>query len=244
MNTIILFIISFLVLGVSVMSFAQVIDTNAKLKAPSVTADSKNSQNVSSPTHISQNRELNQKALKNQIYIDKDWAIGKIVLLDGGVIDNYLLRYNLLTDQMEFIFGNDTLVFVNPQNINTVTFGEHTFVYENYLSGHVVQQGYFELIVPGKNKLMVKRWVAKQKPDARYPDDPSLTKYKVEECYFISKPGIPANKLACNRRSVLMFLNGHNEDIAEYLRITGNKVHTIEDLILLVSYYNSLDEEY
>ena len=45
---------------------------------------------------------------------------------------------------------------------------------------------------------------------------------------------MPANELACNRKSALTFLNDHDEDIAEYLRITGNKVRTIEDLKNLV----------
>jgi hypothetical protein len=91
---------------------------------------------------------------------------------------------------------------------------------------------------------MLRRFVTNQKRDSKFPDDESLTKYQVDECYFISKPGMPANKLACNRKSVLTILNDHDEDIAEYLRITGNKVRTIEDLKNLVSYYNSLDEEY
>jgi len=56
----------------------------------------------------------------------------------------------------------------------------------------------------------------------------------VNECYFINKLGMPANELACNRKSALTFLNDHDEDIAEYLRITGNKVRTIEDLKNLV----------
>jgi hypothetical protein len=142
------------------------------------------------------------------------------------------------------VAGKDTLVFVNPQDLNTVTFDGHTFIYENYQYDTTIREGYFELIVPGKNKLMLKRSVTGQKPDTKYTDKQTSTKYKVDECYFISKPGMPASKLACNRKSALTFLNDHNEDISEYLRITGNKVRTIEDLKLLVSYYNSLDEEY
>ena len=239
MKSILLFIISVFIVGIFIRSFAQNIDLKASFKT-----DSHNSEYGTLPTKDSINRELKQKALKNQIYIGSNWPIGKIILLDGGVIDNYLLRYNLLKDQLEYISGKDTLVFSNPQKINAATFGGHTFVYENYISENVTRQGYFELVVPGKNKLMVRRFVTSRKPDMEYPDDESLTKYKVDECYYISKPGMPANELKINRKSALTYLNGHNADISEYLRITENKVRTVEDLKNLVSYYNSLDDEY
>lgn len=192
----------------------------------------------------SQNQKSQQKDTKGLIYVGGDWPQGTAILRDGTVMDKYCMRYNFLTDQIQFIAGKDTLSFADPDELRTVVFSGHTFVYETYKSDTVTRQGYFELIVPGKNKLMLRRYVTGQKPDPKNPNDKSLTRYQVDECYFISKPGVPANKLACNRKSVLTFLNDHDEDISEYLRITGNKVRTVEDLKNLVSYYNSLDEEY
>lgn len=225
----------------SVNTIAQVIDTKADPKTISAKPDAKGNVDSSAQTKGLQNPKFKQKG---QIYVGDNWPMGTVVLRDGAVIDGYQLRYNFLSDQLEFIAGKDTLIFTDPNTLNTVSFEGHTFIYENYRSDTVIRQGYFEVIVPGKNKLMLKRLVTHQKPDSKYPDDESLTKYQVDESYFISKPGMAADKLACNRKSALSFLNGHNEDIAEYLRITGNKVRTIEDLKLLVSYYNSLDEEY
>lgn len=233
-----------IVVGAIKISTAQSTVTNTGLKTSSSGNDSTQKKKTSNTSEGSQNRESQQKDTKGQIYVGADWPKGTVVLRDGTVLDKYNMRYNLLTDQIQFIAGNDTLTFVNPDDISTVTFGAHTFIYETYQYDTITRQGYFELIVPGKNKLMLRRLVTSQKPDPKYPNDKSLTRYQVDECYFISKPGMPANKLACNRKSALTFLNDHDEDIAEYLRITGNKVRTIEDLKLLVSYYNSLDEEY
>lgn len=206
-------------------------------------SDVTQNKNISIATEVSQNQKSQQKDSKSRIYVGSDWHPGTVVLRNGTIIDKYYLRYNFLTDKVQFIAETDTLTFVNPDDIRNITFGGHTFIYETYQYDTVIKQGYFELLVPGKNKLMLRRFVTSQKPDSKSPDDESLTKYKVEECYYIGKPGMPANKIACNRKSALTFLNDHNEDIAEYLRITGNKVRTIDDLKLLVSYYNSLDEE-
>ena len=74
------------------------------------------------------------------------------------------------------------------------------------------------------------------------PKDESATKYLINEYYFISKAGTPANKLMCNRKSALSILDKHQGEIEAYFKTTGNKVRTPEDLKKLVAYYNSLDE--
>jgi hypothetical protein len=244
MKPILIFIISVFLVGASLTSFAWNINSKADLKTMYFKPDSINYCKNTVPAKDSLARALKQKALKDLICIGSDWPIGKIVLRDGLVIENYFLRYNLLKDQLEYISGKDTLVYSNPQNINTAAFGGHTFVYANYTSENIIRQVYFELLVAGKNKLLVRRFVTSRKPDLKYPDDETLTKFKINECYYISKSGMPAHELKINRKSVLSYLDGHNEDISEYLRITENKVRTIEDLKNLVSYYNSLDEEY
>jgi hypothetical protein len=230
--------------GAIKISTAQDTDVNSDPKTSSLLSDVTQTRYTSNTSADPQNQKLQQKDTKGQIYIGSDWPAGTVVLRNGIVIDKYKLRYNFLTDKIQFIAGKDTLTFVNPDEIRTVTFSGHTFIYETYQYDTISRQGYFELIVPGKNKLMLRRLVTSMKPDSKYPDDKFLIKYQVDECYYISKPGLPANRLACNRKSVLTFLNDHDEDISEYLRITGNKVRNIEDLKNLVSYYNSLDEEY
>jgi hypothetical protein len=232
------------VVGAIKTSDAQGTNTNTDQKTSAIKNEGAENQNTSGTTADLQNHKSQPKDTRGQIYVGSDWPQGTIILRDGTKMDKYFLRYNFLTDKVQFIAGTDTLTFVNPDELSSITFGGHTFIYESYQYDTIIRQGYFELIVPGKNKLMLRRFVTSQKQDSKYPDDESLTKYQVDECYFISKPGMPANKLACNRKSVLTFLNDHDADITEYLRITGNKVRTIEDMKLLVSYYNSLDEDY
>jgi len=180
--------------------------------------------------------------VENEVYVGSDWPAGIIVLRNGSTIDNYYLRYNILEDQMQFISGKDTLAFASPKELNTITFGGHTFIYEAFQCENTIRKGYFELIEPGKNKLLLKRVVTAELDPVSVTPGVDSRKYFIDECYFISKPGQPASKLACNRKSALAVLHDHSAEIEEYLRITGNKVKTPEDLKKLVIYYNSLDE--
>jgi hypothetical protein len=180
--------------------------------------------------------------IEGEAFIGSDWPAGIIVLSNGGTIDNYFLRYNILEDQMQFISGKDTLAFASPQELNTISFGNHTFIYETFQCENTIRKGYFELIEPGKNKLLLKRVITTEINIESSNANSQEKKYFVDNCYFISKPGQPASKLMCNRKSALAVLNEHSNEIEEYLRVTGNKVKTPDDLKKLVAYYNSLDE--
>lgn len=244
MKTTVLIILTVFMVVAAIETSAQVTGAKTNPKSTSINKEvPRNQGTYVSATGTSSTRNKTQlKGVEGKIFIGDDWPSGKILLRDGGVIDTYFLRYNLLADQMQFISGKDTLAFASPEELNSITFSGHTFVFENYQCESNIRQGYFELVVPGKNKLLLKRLVTYRIPDENNPGDEPSIKYLIDECYFVSKPGQPANKILCTRKSVLSELNDHSEEIADYLRITGNKVRNPEDLKKLVTYYNSLDE--
>ncbi len=182
---------------------------------------------------------LELEGIVGEIYIGSDWPKGNVTLRNGSNIDTYCLRYNILDDQMQFISGSDTLAFASPQEINSLSFNGHTFIYEAFQCENTIRKGYFEIIEPGKNKLLLKRIVTSVLDET--PDQPGFKKYFIDECYFISKNGLPASKLLCTKKSVLTAFNDHSSEMEEYMKVSGNKAKTSDDLKKLVSYYNSLE---
>jgi len=176
-------------------------------------------------------------------FVGCDWPTGILVYKDGSINDNYRFRYDIAADLIQFIADKDTLIFASPDVINTLILGSHTFIYEYYTCDDSIQikKGYFELIEPGKNKLLLKR-IAHNRFDGL--NNPALfnTKKHIDNWYYISKSGQPAFKISFNRKFILSVLDHNTEEIEEFLRITENKLKDIEDLKKLVSYYNSLDE--
>jgi hypothetical protein len=243
MKTTVLIFLALFMVALTIKTTAQVTGTNPIPKTTALPNEvSRNPDADKGPaTPGSRSPRLRLDGTESPIYIGDDWPLGTVLLRDGGKIDTYHLRYNLLADQMQFINGKDTLAFASPHELITLAFGGHTFVYETYQCENVIREGYFELLVPGINKLLQKKVVTYLIPDGNDPDNAASTKYLTEDNYFISKPGQPATKLLCNRKSALSVLNKHNTEIEEYLRITGNKVRNIEDLKKLVTYYNSLE---
>jgi len=176
-------------------------------------------------------------------FVGSYWPIGILVYKDGSINDNYRFRYDIAADQIHFIAEKDTLIFASPDLINTLMFGNHTFIYEFFTGDDSIQikKGYFELIEPGKNKLLLKR-IAHKRFDGLNNPAPLNAKIHIDNCYYISKSGQPAFKILINRKFILSVLDHNTEEIEEFLRITENKLKDIEDLKKLVSYYNSLDE--
>jgi hypothetical protein len=244
MKTTILFMFFVFMCAITIKTFAQgsgaKADPRTTLQSKEI-ASNRAEQSPPSGGGLPESR-LELKGVEGEIYVGENWPAGTIVLRDGGKIENYLLRYNILVDQMQFIVDKDTLAFASPQELSTLTFDNHTFIYEAYQCDNTIRYGYFELIENGKNKLLLKRLVTFEMPDAKNPVDADATKYFIDECYFISKPGKASYKIMCNRKSALSVLNEHQDEIDEYLRITGNKVKTPDDLKKLVSYYNTLDD--
>jgi hypothetical protein len=244
MKTTVMILISVFVVVATTKTSAQITAVKSSPKNPSSKVETSQRQEKGAPSlggGLASDRNHLQ-GIEGEIFIGTNWPSGIVSLQNGGIIDTYHLRYNLLADQMQFVKGLDTLAFASPQELKTVTFDGRTFVYETYQCENMLRQGYFELLVPGKNRLLLKRAVTYEMPDALNPDAKNETTYLIDECFFISKPGQPASKLMCNRKSALTVLNEHQDEIDDYMRVTGNKVRSKEDLVKLVTYYNALEQ--
>lgn len=178
---------------------------------------------------------------EGSLYIGNDWPEGNLVLRGGKMMVDYRFRYDIYADQMQFITGNDTLAFASPSELYSVSFDEKTFVYEPYECSGMLMKGYFELIVPGKKQLLLKRSVSYHLEDEGNVSTAAKDTYLISECYFLKTGNLPAQKVMCNRKSALVAMGDKKNELDEYLRKTGNKVKSLDDLKRMVEYYNALE---
>jgi hypothetical protein len=175
------------------------------------------------------------------IYIGENWPQGRVILRSGEEIDTYRLRYNLLTDQMQFIDGTDTLAFSVPEEIRLISFSGREFVYMDICCDRNPLQGYFEIVCQGTSRLLLKHTISYCLPDMNDPEDETITHLYRDELFFISTADQSVIRVQCSRRSVLHALESHEAEIRAYLKLTGNKVRDRNVLVDIVAYSNSLD---
>lgn len=174
------------------------------------------------------------------IYLGENWPEGYLILKGGKMMNNYRFRYDIYSDQMQFISEGDTLAFASPSELFTINFDNRTFVYEPYECNGMLMKGYFELVVPGKKQLLLKRTITYHLP-AEAENDETMSKYLVSECYFLKNTGQAAQKLVCSKKQALEVMADKKSELEEYMKKTGNKVKTPNDLKKMVEYYNSLE---
>lgn len=119
----------------------------------------------------------------SSIYFN-DWTPGKIVLKNNTVYEDWLLRYNMRTQQMQFIVDGDTSAIGNPDEILSIQIDQHIFLFDEFLGkNNIKRKGYLELLVDGNCKLYLHRCIAYRYVDAC--NEPGAENVKEE--YYIAK---------------------------------------------------------
>lgn len=97
-----------------------------------------------------------RESLSNTIqYVEPHFLLG-MVYLNDGTSSNAFLNYNILLDEMHFIFKDEStgedriLALANPQSINFVSFGKRLLIHDK-------KYGYLEVLMNGNIKLLKKR---------------------------------------------------------------------------------------
>jgi len=183
-------------------------------------------------------REAKIEGTLGNLYLGSSWPEGIIILRDGSHIKGRNFRYDIYADQMQMTDGKDTMAIARPEELSSLSFDGHTFIYQPFECSGLVKEGFFEVLVSGKTDLLLKRAVTFH---LKGEEDDSKDKYYVSDCYFLKKGTDPAFKVLCSKKSALEGLCEHRDEIDAYIKKTGKKVKTVDDLKDLVNYYNSLE---
>jgi len=175
---------------------------------------------------------------KGSAYLQPQFIKGVIAFNDGSRVEGKPMRYNLYTQQMQFIEDGDTLALGNPGEIDFIRIADKVFVYTDYLHQGEHQSGYFELLEDGDCRLL-KRWVALYHEVGRDNGSGTDSFYRDCNCYlqFYMNPATPVlNK----RRDFAMSFASNGDDVMDFMKDVKLKPKNESDLIRIVEYYNSL----
>jgi hypothetical protein len=183
---------------------------------------------------------LSDLGKESSVFFINDWKEGQLVLKDNSVIDNRRYRYNMCSQQMQFINEGDTLAIAIPEEVKLLSFAGHTFVYESYFKDGKVQKGYLELLVEGECQLLVYRWIAYKYVEEmndcgkRYATERNFLK----EEYYVKRDGKIAELVSSNKKLFLDMMADTEVDLKSYMKDNNLKPCKEEDLKQLITYYN------
>ncbi|MCD4729629.1 MAG: hypothetical protein K8R74_03440 [Bacteroidales bacterium] len=179
--------------------------------------------------------------IPSSIYFN-DWTAGKVVLKDNTVYEDWLLRYNIYSQQMQFINEDDTSAFGNPEEVLSITFDDHTFLFDDFIcENNVKRKGYLELLVDGNCKLYMYRCISYRYVDecAEPRADYVKEEFYMTKRYFIAENNGPAVLLPEKKKELISMMDNENKDIKSYIKDNKIKLCNEENLKELFTFYNS-----
>ncbi len=177
-------------------------------------------------------------------YYDGNWNTGHIHLKGGDSLVGYYIRYDLVRNQIEFIWGTRK-VGIYGTNIDSFLWyspihqQEQLFISKNQFTFSKPENvaGFLEVLVDGevrllKSKTIIARYQATS--PSLIPDDQSADNNNFIDDYYLVK-GENVFKVS-RRKKILEYLS--SEKVSDYLKTEKLNVSSEEDLIKIIQYYN------
>ncbi len=177
-------------------------------------------------------------------FIFKDFHEGTLyVLPDKEYKVN--VRYDIYANQMHLKDSNQIYAIIHPEKVKLIEAGNYKFIYSAYVKSpgetDPVNSSYFIMKANGRCKLLVKRNIRIQ--DAELPklyQDAKPAKFiNTGDTFFLKLEGMSAVRIK-NRKDLLAVLTDKSDAIARYISSNKLDVKVLDDLIKIVSYYNTL----
>lgn len=227
-----------LLLALCTAGHTQVPDRPGKTRTNQLKENS-NTPEIDLPAGTSGNyNEAGLPGSKGSAFLNPKFIKSVIAFNDGSRDEGKPMRYNLYTQQMQFIQNGDTLAIGNPGEIDFIRIADKVFVYTDYLYEGEHRREYFELLEDGDCRLL-KSWKAlyhEVDQDNNYAND---SFYRDCHCYLQFYLN-PASPVQTKRREFARSFASNGGEVMDYMKNVNLKPKNEMDLIRIVEYYNSL----
>ncbi len=191
-------------------------------------------------SHEASNTINSYHQIEGTPYLYEEFKEGVVTTKDSTSFQGSF-RYDIFADKMEFKSLNFVFTLKDPWTIETLVIGSHTFVYVPPFDETSRRGAYYELILPGKCRLLEKRKVALNKPQ------PPMAYAKAKPASFSDRKsdyylqiGNQTPKKITRKKDLIKAFEDQGQVISFYMKQKKMSPKKAVDLIELVNYYNSL----
>lgn len=185
---------------------------------------------------------LTESDINGSPYLNDEFIIGTIFTTTEMQFQDIPLRYNIYSGKLEFKTPeNEVLALAAPEIVKRAEFGEFKLSYITYSLSKKIKRGFFEELVNGKVSLFTKAEILYQKPTkpAAYKDAEPAKFIERPNLYFLKVEKESAKKID-NKKGLIEMFPDNREQVATFIKKNKIKVNKEDQLIELVTYYNSL----
>ncbi|MDY6802092.1 MAG: hypothetical protein SVU94_12835 [Bacteroidota bacterium] len=168
------------------------------------------------------------------IFLDDNWKGGVMFLNDSISMSGYTYRYNIYSDQIEL------RSVVDPSSVEVVSIGSQKFVYSKfYDNAKRINEGYFEQIVGGDCKLLLRREVDYKTGTRNIEGYGSNSSTSVKQELYIKKENEPAIKIDKSKDFFKQVMSD-KEEVVDYIDNQIIIFLTEKKIVEFVKFYNEI----
>ncbi|QKG80400.1 hypothetical protein [Tenuifilum thalassicum] len=194
-----------------------------------------------------EDRTLTSKSIVGSEYLTKEWMIGEL-RLKNNIKYKSLFRFNIASQNIELIYNNDTLVFMDPFQVLAFNFMGKKFIYDIITSkdhfGPYIQGAYLEVLVDGRCQLLKKydKSISESNVGLRYgAAETSINAYQTQTSLFIRvEENTSPTKFYGKKNELLHLLGKKRKEIEEFISLNKLNLKKENDLIKIISFYNQI----
>ncbi len=195
---------------------------------------------------ITKSKSSRKDIITGNPYYNKDWMYGELKIKDNKVY-NGLFKYNILHQQMEMVFENDTFIISNPLYIEYVKFANITFIYSLIIDKSKepgrISGSYFEAHNDlGDNYILLSKYLGGIKESDfgnKYAGGigDGSRRYSTNVSYFVKFNNSAAEKVHLSKSSITK-LFPNKEPAEEYIKEKSLKMNNVKDVANLFNHFN------
>lgn len=168
-------------------------------------------------------------------YLNDQYTTSKIVTTSGKNLDVPSIRYNLLSQQLEFLSQGE--INAVQDSVKTFTMIDSAGKTKEFVKIPAEKvQHFFEVAVPGKVSLL-KYYTAKKETAVEFYTKKQTKTIKKEITWFYGKEG-KAEKLGTSNKNILTAFGDQQDKIKAYLKENSPELKNEADLVALFTFYN------
>ncbi len=175
-------------------------------------------------------------------YLNENFLDGEILTMNSEHFKDIPMRYNAFLDNVEVRLPNGTICnLIDPDKIFQILLNKQVLVYTDYVSPEGKKSGFLFVLYDGASKLYRRYYKIFNEGRATNgitPEIPPKIADKPMEYYIKAKDG--AIHICNSKKDLLSVMNNGTSEIENYLKKEKIRLNREDDLIKVVSYYDSL----
>ena len=194
----------------------------------------------------SNNLDYLEDEYKGTPYNNPIFLLGNIYKLDKVVVENYALRYNAMTDEIEVketLYDEDDKIQAlvrDPEFYVKIMGDMFIFIQGNET---IEEAGYFQVMHAGENyhlyKKIIKKYYPQKKAQTSFEKDVLASFVDRSEYYLVSQDG-KFQEFGSSKKKRLKLFSDRQSEIKKYVSNGRLDLTEEEDLMKVVKYYDTI----